>query len=74
MIETGSPRLESEIEIDRYIAMPGQALAYMIGQLEIQRWRNKASQADDFDLKIFHDRVLELGSLPLGALERELAT
>jgi uncharacterized protein (DUF885 family) len=74
MNETGSPRVESEIEIDRYIAMPGQALAYMIGQLEIQRWRNKAAQADGFDLKTFHDRVLELGSLPLAALERELAT
>jgi uncharacterized protein (DUF885 family) len=74
MNETGSPRVESEIEIDRYIAMPGQALAYMIGQLEIQRWRNKASQADGFNLKTFHDRVMALGSLPLAALERELAT
>jgi uncharacterized protein (DUF885 family) len=74
MNETGSPRVESEIEIDRYIAMPGQALAYMIGQLEIQRWRNKAAQADGFDLKTFHDRVMALGSLPLAALERELAT
>jgi uncharacterized protein (DUF885 family) len=74
MIETGSPRVESEIEIDRYIAMPGQALAYMIGQLEIQRWRKKAYQADGFDLKTFHDRVLALGSLPLAALERELST
>jgi uncharacterized protein (DUF885 family) len=74
MNETGSPRLESEIEVDRYIAMPGQALAYMIGQLEIQRWRTKASHADGFDLKAFHDRVMALGSLPLAALERELAT
>jgi len=74
MNETGSPRVESEIEIDRYIAMPGQALAYMIGQLEIQRWRNKASHADGFDLKTFHDRVMALGSLPLAALERELAS
>jgi uncharacterized protein (DUF885 family) len=74
MTETGSPRVESEIEVDRYIATPGQALAYMIGQLEIQRWRSRASQAEGFDLKTFHDRVLALGSLPLAALERELTS
>jgi uncharacterized protein (DUF885 family) len=73
MMETGAPRMESEIEIDRYIAMPGQALAYMIGQLEIQRWRKEASARPGFDVKGFHDRVLALGSLPLTALERELA-
>jgi uncharacterized protein (DUF885 family) len=73
MTETGAPRADSEIEVDRYIATPGQALAYMIGQLEIQRLRNKASQTEGFDMKAFHDRVLSLGSLPLAALERELA-
>lgn len=74
MMQTGAPRADSEIEVDRYIATPGQALAYMIGQLEIQRLRNKAFQTDGFDMRAFHDRVLSLGSLPLAALERELSS
>jgi uncharacterized protein (DUF885 family) len=74
LIETGAPKVDAEIETDRYIAMPGQALAYMIGQLQIQAWRRKAEerQGSDFDLKAFHDRLLELGSLPLETLGREL--
>jgi uncharacterized protein (DUF885 family) len=46
----------------------------MIGRLEIQRWRAEAAEREgaDFDLRRFHDHLLELGSLPLGALEREL--
>ena len=71
----GLPRMDSEIEVDRYISWPGQALAYMIGQLEIQRWRSEASArlGSAFDIKVFHDRLLSLGSLPLAALEREVA-
>jgi uncharacterized protein (DUF885 family) len=74
MMESGSSRADSEIEVDRYISWPGQALAYMIGQLEIQRWRTEAAarEGSAFDLKRFHDRLLALGSLPLAALEREL--
>jgi uncharacterized protein (DUF885 family) len=74
MMESGSPRADSEIEVDRYIAWPGQACAYMIGQLEIQRWRAdaQAREGKSFNLKDFHDRLLALGSLPLAALEREL--
>jgi uncharacterized protein (DUF885 family) len=74
LIETGAPKVDAEIETDRYIAMPGQALAYMIGQLQIQAWRRKAQerQGSGFDLKAFHDRLLELGSLPLETLGREL--
>jgi uncharacterized protein (DUF885 family) len=74
MMESGSSRADSEIEVDRYISWPGQALAYMIGQLEIQRWRGEASgrSGSSFSLKDFHDRLLSLGSLPLAALEREL--
>jgi uncharacterized protein (DUF885 family) len=74
MMESGTPRADSEIEVDRYIAWPGQALAYMIGQLEIQRWRGEAAarNGSNFDLRSFHDRLLSLGSLPLAALEREL--
>jgi uncharacterized protein (DUF885 family) len=54
--------------------MPGQALAYKIGQREIERWRNQAAEREggSFDLKAFHDRLLSLGSLPLPALRREM--
>jgi uncharacterized protein (DUF885 family) len=70
----GSTKTDAEIEVDRYIAWPGQALSYKVGQREIQRWRAEASQREGsaFDVKRFHDRVLELGSLPLAALDREL--
>jgi uncharacterized protein (DUF885 family) len=75
MQEAGVSRMDAEIEVDRYISWPGQALAYMIGQLEIARWRREASQARGpaFDVKAFHDRLLSLGSLPLSVLERELS-
>jgi len=74
MMESGTPKADAEIEVDRYISWPGQALAYMIGQLEIQRWRADAAKrgGPSFSLKSFHDRLLALGSLPLGVLEREL--
>jgi uncharacterized protein (DUF885 family) len=74
MQSAGTSRLDAEIEVDRYIADPGQALAYMIGRLQIQRWRAETTRREgaEFSLQDFHDRVLALGSLPLGALEREL--
>jgi uncharacterized protein (DUF885 family) len=74
MQEAGTTRLDAEIEVDRYIADPGQALAYMIGRLEIQRWRAEAAEREGsgFSLQRFHDRVLALGSLPLKSLDREL--
>ena len=74
MQEAGTTRLDAEIEVDRYIADPGQALAYMIGRLEIQRWREEAARRDgpSFSLQTFHDRLLALGSLPLTTLQREL--
>jgi uncharacterized protein (DUF885 family) len=74
MVEAGPPRQAAEVEIDRYIAWPGQALAYMIGQLEIQRWRAEAKRARGagFSLRDFHDRLLSVGALPLPALQREL--
>jgi len=71
MMEAGTSRPDAEIEVDRYISIPGQALAYMIGQLEIQRWRSDAAGRGT-PLKEFHDRLMALGSLPLGVLEREL--
>ena len=59
-------------EVDRYIGMPGQALAYMIGRLEIVRMRKEAEEAmgDRFDIKGFHDTVLCSGLVPLGTLDR----
>jgi uncharacterized protein (DUF885 family) len=74
--EAGSPRIDAEIEIDRYIAMPGQALSYMVGMIEIERAREAARTREgaSFSLKAFHDRVLSLGQLPLPALRRELGS
>jgi uncharacterized protein (DUF885 family) len=74
LLQAGPPRAAAEIEVDRYIAWPGQALAYKIGQIEIERWRAEAAQrsGSSFSLKAFHDRLLALGSLPLPSLEREL--
>ena len=61
-------------EIDRYIAVPGQATAYMIGNLEIRRLRALAERqlGADFDIKQFHDRVLEDGPLPLTVLRAKI--
>ncbi|MGH2384623.1 MAG: DUF885 domain-containing protein [Candidatus Limnocylindria bacterium] len=68
-------REEAEIEIDRYIALPGQALCYTLGQLEILGWRSAAAEREGpaFSMIAFHDRLLELGSLPLPAIGRELS-
>ncbi len=67
---TPMPRIEVESEVDRYIAYPGQALAYMVGRREIVRLRALATDrlGNHFDLKQFHDLVLRVGILPLAAL------
>jgi len=72
--EAAVPRVDAEIETDRYITLPGQALAYKIGQFEIERLRTEATEREGaaFSLPAFHDRLLALGSLPLRALRREL--
>ena len=71
----GSPHTDAVIEVDRYIAMPAQALSYMVGMIEIQEARARAETAGgaDFSLRDFHDGVLALGSVPLPTLRRELA-
>ncbi|HEY6514598.1 MAG TPA: DUF885 domain-containing protein [Steroidobacteraceae bacterium] len=61
-----------DTEVDRYIAWPGQALAYMIGELDIERLRQKArgELGARFDIKEFHAAVLEHGALPLTVLDQ----
>ena len=61
-----------DTEVDRYIAWPGQALSYMVGELDILRLRRKAEKAlgPRFDIKAFHAALLEHGALPLAILNR----
>jgi uncharacterized protein (DUF885 family) len=63
-----------QTEVDRYIADPGQALAYKIGQMKILELREKArsQMGKNFDLKAFHDAVLAQGALPLEELEKSI--
>jgi uncharacterized protein (DUF885 family) len=62
-------------EVDRYIATPGQALAYMVGRLRINelRDRTRAAQGDAFDIRAFHHNMLAHGSLPLDMLEEAVS-
>ena len=61
-------------EIERYMANPGQALSYKIGQLKIRELRKRAEDqlGDKFDIAAFHDQVLETGCIPLALLETKI--
>lgn len=74
--DAGLTDTDAVIETDRYIVWPGQALAYKIGQREIERLRRELAARDGsrFDLRVFHDELLGHGSLPLATLARELPT
>jgi len=74
MLAAGLSQTDATIETNRYITWPGQALTYMVGQLEILRLRAELARRDGtgFDLRAFHDALLGHGSLPLATLAREL--
>jgi uncharacterized protein (DUF885 family) len=63
------------VEVDRYIVWPGQALGYKMGQLKIRELRANAEKqmGAGFDIRRFHDAVLEQGAVPLDVLERQVA-
>ena len=71
---TALPLHEIETEVDRYIAWPGQALSYYLGEQAILRARAKAQSAlgPRFNIRAFHDAVLQLGSVPLPVLEKRV--
>ena len=74
LTNSGMTRTEVVAEVDRYIAIPSQALAYKIGALTIQELRKKAELklGKKFDIKAFHEQVLSTGGLPLAVLEQKI--
>jgi uncharacterized protein (DUF885 family) len=71
---TALPEHEIETEVDRYIAWPGQALSYYLGEMTIRKVRAKAEAAlgPKFNIRAFHDTVLQLGSVPMPVLEARI--
>ena len=71
---TANPAADNEAEVERAIVQPGQVLAYTVGQLRILALRQKAQAAlgERFDLRAFHDAVLEQGTLPLDLLDQQV--
>ena len=71
---TALAKLDVEIEVDRYISWPGQALAYKLGEMKMRALRSKAEAelGDRFDQRRFHDALLNMGSVPLPAMETEM--
>jgi uncharacterized protein (DUF885 family) len=74
LAHTAEPKDDVISEVDRYIIYPGQATAYMLGAIEITRLRDEAKQAMGarFDIKAFHDRVLEDGAVPVSFLSSKI--
>jgi uncharacterized protein (DUF885 family) len=73
---TGKTDQDITVEVDRYIVWPGQALAYKLGQLKIRELRTQAEQRQGakFNVRAFHDAVLENGALPLNVLSAHMET
>jgi uncharacterized protein (DUF885 family) len=71
---TGKTDQDITVEVDRYIVWPGQALAYKLGQLKIRELRARAEKelGKKFDVRVFHDAVLEQGAVPLSFLETRM--
>jgi len=76
MANTALSRHEVETEVDRYISWPGQALSYYLGQMAIQEARARAEKGlgPKFNIRNFHDTVLQLGSVPLPVLQQRIDT
>jgi uncharacterized protein (DUF885 family) len=74
MANAGKDEHDATVEVDRYIASPGQALAYKIGQLKFLALRSEATRelGAAFDLRSFHDALMANGSLPLPILDQQI--
>ncbi|MGP1282141.1 MAG: DUF885 domain-containing protein, partial [Parasphingopyxis sp.] len=74
LANSGMTNVEATSEVERYIAIPSQALAYKVGALTIQALRAQAEDAlgDNFDIRAFHEQVLGTGSLPMAVLEAKI--
>ena len=74
LANSGESRTDATAEVERYIAIPGQAVSYKLGSLTIQRLRDKAKAAlgSRFDIREFHAQVLATGALPLSILEAKI--